>query len=509
MDQNLKALLIYPAYPDTFWSFRHALKLIHKRATHPPLGLLTVASLLPRNWQLKILDLNVEPLSEVAVKDADLILISAMSVQRDSADEVIKRAKAFGKKVLAGGPLFTSFWKDYEERVDHLILDEAEITLPRFLKDLNQGTPQKIYRANGEYADLTQSPIPSYHLLNFTPYTSMCIQYSRGCPFNCEFCDVTNLFGHSVRTKTTEQVLRELENLYHLGWRGSVFFVDDNFIGGKAKVKEDLLPALIKWQESHRYPFYFYTQVSINLADDEELRKLMVKAGFNSVFIGIETPSEESLKEAKKRQNLKRDLVENIKKIQKSGLEVMGGFILGFDNDPPDIFDRLVRLVQESKIIIAMVGLLNAPPGTKLYQRLQAEGRIKPIFKGDNTDLSTNIIPRMDYNLLLEGYKKVIRELYNSKAYYRRIEAFLDSFPIKNYFRIDRNYLRFNHGYLLGLVKILIKFGLLEENRLGFWKIFLKGLLKRRESLSLILAQIASGYHFREIFKEAFTDSRG
>ncbi|BAU23046.1 methyltransferase [Caldimicrobium thiodismutans] len=505
----MRALLIYPAYPNTFWSFRHALKLIHKKATHPPLGLLTVASLLPKDWKLEIVDLNVNPLSEEVLKKADLVLISAMSVQRDSTDEVIKRAKALGKKVLAGGPLFSTFWRDYEDRVDHLILDEAEITLPRFLVDWEKGNHQKIYRADGEYADLTKSPIPSYHLLNFSPYTSMCIQYSRGCPFNCDFCDVTNLFGHAVRTKSTEQILMELENLYSLGWRGSVFFVDDNFIGGKRKVKEEVLPALIKWQEMHKYPFYFYTQVSINLADDEELRELMVKAGFNSVFIGIETPNEKSLEEAQKKQNLQRDLVENIKKIQKSGLEVMGGFILGFDQDPPDIFEKLINFIQESKIIIAMVGLLNAPPGTKLYQRLLTEGRIKPIFKGDNTDISTNILPKMDYNKLIEGYKKVIRELYNSKAYYKRIEDFLDSFSIKSKFTIDRHYLKFNYGYLLGLGKILLKFGLLEKNKFNFWKIFLKCFIKKREGLSLILAQIASGYHFREIFKEAFENPKG
>jgi len=500
----LRALLVYPRYPDTFWSFRHALKLIHKKASHPPLGLLTIASLLPKTWELKLLDLNVEPLREESLKWAEVVLIGAMSVQRESAQETIQKARQFGKKVVAGGPLFTAFHKDFMEVVDHLVLDEAEITLPRFLKDLAEGRPKKIYRAEGEYADLKQSPLPSYHLIDFSSYASMCVQFSRGCPFNCEFCDVTNLFGHQIRTKSTAQILTELENLYNLGWRGSVFFVDDNFIGGKRLVKEELLPALVKWQESHNYPFYFYTQVSINLADDEELMDLMTQAGFNSVFIGIETPSEESLAEARKVQNLKRNLVQNIRKIQQKGLEVMGGFILGFDSDPPDIFDRLINFIREARVIIAMVGLLNAPPGTRLYQRLASEGRINPHFKGDNTDLSTNLVPKMGYQRLIEGYKKVLRELYNPKSYYQRIYDFLSDYHPKKTFSIDRNFLKFNYGYLTGLPGIILKFGLLERGRALFWKTFFKALFQKPKAFSLVLAQIVSGYHFREIFKEAF-----
>ncbi|MFN3921431.1 MAG: B12-binding domain-containing radical SAM protein, partial [Caldimicrobium sp.] len=229
---DMKVLLIYPAYPNTFWSFRHALKVIHKRATHPPLGLLTVASLLPKEWSLRLLDLNVEKLEENKLKEANLILLSGMTVQRDSAEEVIKLTKKHGKRIVAGGPLFTTFWRDYLDKVDHLVLNEAEITLPLFLEDLKKGKPKKIYTTS-QLADLTKSPPPAYHLINLSHYTSMCLQYSRGCPFNCEFCDVTNLFGHQVRTKRAEQILLELENLYKLGWRGSVFFVDDNFIGGK------------------------------------------------------------------------------------------------------------------------------------------------------------------------------------------------------------------------------------------------------------------------------------
>ncbi|MFN3504671.1 MAG: B12-binding domain-containing radical SAM protein [Caldimicrobium sp.] len=497
----MRVLLVYPAYPDTFWSFRHALKLISKKATHPPLGLLIVASLLPKEWSLKLIDLNVEKVNYNDFKEADFILISGMSVQRDSAEEVIAIAKRYGKKIIAGGPLFTTFWQDFYDRVDHLILNEAEITLPLFLEDLQKGAPKKIYRSN-ELADLSKSPLPAYHLINLSNYTSMCIQYSRGCPFNCEFCDVTNLFGHQVRTKTVEQIIAELDNLYKLGWRGSVFFVDDNFIGGKNKVKKVILPAILHWQKEHRYPFYFYTQVSINLADDEELMDLMAKAGFTSVFIGIETPHEESLKEANKVQNRNRNLIENISKIQQNGLEVMGGFIIGFDNDPPDIFQRVINFVKESTIVIAMVGLLNAPPGTKLYKRLISEGRIKPYFKGDNTDFDTNIIPKMDYTLLIKGYKKVIRELYLETSYYQRIYNFLNHFKPKSSFKIDWSYLKVHKSYLFSLPKIIMKFGLIGKERLKFWKLLLKTILKKPRAFSILLAQMVSCYHIKKIYEK-------
>ncbi|NAZ29842.1 MAG: DUF4070 domain-containing protein [Caldimicrobium sp.] len=499
----MKALLIYPRYPDTFWSFRHALKFLNKAATHPPLGLLTIASLLPQDWELKLVDLNVSPLEDKDLAWADLVLVSAMAVQRESAEEVIKRAKGFSKKVVAGGPLFTVFYQDFWEDVDHFVLNEGEITLPQFLSDLAQGNPKKLYTTQ-EKADLKKSPIPRYDLIDFKSYTSMCIQFSRGCPFNCEFCDVTNLFGHAVRTKSKEQILNELENLYQLGWRGSVFFVDDNFIGPKRITKEEILPAIIEWQKKRNHPFYFYTQVSINLADDDELIRLMTEAGFTSVFIGIETPNEESLKEANKRQNINRDLVSSIRKVQKSGLEVMGGFILGFDNDPPTIFDTLVRFIEDTRIIIAMVGVLNAPPGTRLYHRLLEEGRILSRFIGNNTDISTNIIPKMGFETLIEGYKKVIRELYSVKNYYRRVSTFLDDYSFKAKFSLSLSYLKYNYGYLLSIPKILFHFGFREKGRSDFWKLLWKTISKKPKAFSTILAQVVSGYHFRQIFKEAF-----
>lgn len=499
----MKVLLIYPRYPDTFWSFRHALKFTFKRATHPPLGLLTIASYFPKDWEIKLIDMNVEPLKEEDLKGIDLVVLSGMYVQKDSAIGVIHRCKRKGLKIAAGGPLFTTHYEDFEELVDYFILNEGEITFPKFLEDLQKGNPQKLYTSQ-ELADMRESPIPSWNLIKMKYYTSMGIQYSRGCPFNCEFCDVTRLFGHRVRTKTKEQILAELETLYQYRWRGSVFFVDDNFIGNKKKVKEEILPAIIEWQEKRGYPFYFYTQASINLADDEELMKLLVKAGFNSVFIGIETPNEESLAEAKKVQNLGRNLVESVKKIQKAGLDVMGGFIVGFDSDPPFIFDLLINFIKQTKIVIAMVGLLNAPPGTNLYKRLKSEGRIRPDYKGTNTDLCTNILPKMDYQFLIEGYKKIIRELYNPKAYYLRIKHFIKEFSSFQKIKLDFNYLKLHYDYFIAVFKSLFKLGILDKERKGFWNLILYTILKKPKCFPLTMWYIFCGYHFRKIFKEVF-----
>jgi len=503
----IKVLLVYPRYPDTFWSFRNALKFVKKKASHPPLGLLTIASLLPKDFRLKVLDLNTSPLNLEFFKWADWVLISAMSVQRESAEEVIKIAKSLGKTVIAGGPLFTAFYQDFIEKVDHLVLNEGEITLPKFLEDWEKGCPQKVYYTS-EFVDLKFSPVPSYHLIKLKDYTSMCIQYSRGCPFSCEFCDVTNLFGRKIRTKTVDQIIAELENLYKLGWRGSVFFVDDNFIGKKPTVKQELLPSLIRWQEKHRYPFVFYTQASINLADDDELIELLVKAGFNSVFIGIETPVEESLAEVQKRQNLNRNLIEDVKKIQRKGLEVMGGFIVGFDSDPPNVFNSLVKFIEESKIVIAMVGLLNAPPGTNLYQRLKTEGRIRPLFKGNNTDLSTNIIPKMGFETLLQGYKKVITNLYETKRYYKRVFGFLKDFNPYTHVKIDKAYVKNHPFYLLNLPKIIFKFGVLEKGRILFWKMFFYTFFKKPKVFATFIAQVLGGYHFRKVFRPFFLSGK-
>jgi radical SAM superfamily enzyme YgiQ (UPF0313 family) len=411
----LKILLVYPRYPDTFWSFRYALRFISKRATFPPLGLLTVAAMLPCEWQKKLVDMNVRALTDGDLKWADYVFVSAMSIQKEAVENVIGRCNQLNVKVVAGGPLFTTR-HDQFKGVDHFVLNEAEVTLPAFLKDLGNGHPEHVY-TSGEWPDITNSPIPLWELVDMRQYASMSVQYSRGCPYDCDFCDVVVLNGHKPRIKEKGQLLAELEVLYSHGWQGSVFVVDDNFIGNKLKLKTEILPALIGWMEEKKHPFSFSTQASINLADDEELMRLMVEAGFETVFVGIETPNDGSLLECGKHHNRNRNLIGSVKRIQNQGLQVQGGFIVGFDNDPPSIFEKQISLIQNSGIVTAMVSLLNAPRGTKLYQRLKRQNRLlETDILGDNA--STNFVPEMNYETLVSGYRKVINTIYSPKEYY-------------------------------------------------------------------------------------------
>lgn len=422
----MNILLVYPQYPDTFWSFKHALKFISKKAVNPPLGLITVSSILPEGWHKKLIDLNVEPLNTKDIGWADLVFISAMNVQSKSVNEIIDKCKSLSKKIVAGGPLFTEE-PDNFHKADHFVLNEAEITLPEFIYDLISGIPKRMYQSE-KFADLKDSPLPDYSLVKISKYNTLNLQYTRGCPFNCEFCDITALFGHKVRAKSTKQIINELETIYKTGWRKNIFFVDDNFIGNKKMLKDDLLPAIIEWMESKNHPFTFTTEASINLSDDEKLMDLMTKAGFSNVFIGIETTEEASLLECGKIQNINRNLVHSVRKIQKHGLEVSGGFILGFDNDSPSVFQKQIDFIRETGIISAMVGLLNAPKKTRLYKRLKDEGRITNEISGNNTDFSLNFIPKMDKKTLMDGYKKVINGIYGGKEYYKRVLDFVKRF---------------------------------------------------------------------------------
>ncbi|MCJ7804734.1 B12-binding domain-containing radical SAM protein, partial [Patescibacteria group bacterium] len=334
-----KILLIYPQYPATFWSFKHILKVIGKKAAFPPLGLLTVAAMLPKKWQKKLIDMNVEELRDEDIQWADMVFLSAMIVQKDSAQEVIKRIKELGKPIVAGGPLFTTGWEEFTKDIDYLVLGEAEENLPKFLKNLKTGKAKRIYLVKS-FPDIRRTVIPQWDLIDQTRYTSMCLQVSRGCPFNCEFCDIVRLNGRVPRIKGKNQILKEMESLRQWGWRGGVFFVDDNFIGNKTKLEKEILPAIIEWQREKRQPFLFTTQASINLADEPKLMDLMVKAGFTTIFVGIESPNIKSLEECQKFQNKNRDLVADVKKLQNAGLEIQGGFIVGFDSDTPAIFQR-------------------------------------------------------------------------------------------------------------------------------------------------------------------------
>ncbi|MFZ1280567.1 MAG: DUF4070 domain-containing protein [Ignavibacteriaceae bacterium] len=488
----MNILMVYPMYPDTFWSFKHALKFVSKKASFPPLGLLTVAAMLPKDWNKKLIDMNANQLIDDDILWADLVFISAMSIQSESANDVIMRCNNLNAKIVAGGPLFTSS-SEYYQNVDYLVLNEAEITLPIFLKDLQEGIPKHKYTSD-DWANITTTPLPLWDLVSLNNYTSMNLQYSRGCPFDCDFCDITVLYGRKPRTKTKEQVIAELDELYFTGWRGPVFFVDDNFIGNKVKLKREILPAITKWMHKRKNPFYLNTEASINLADDDMLMDQMAKAGFEAVFIGIESPNEKSLIECNKPQNANRDLIASIKKIQKFGLEVQGGFIVGFDNDHPEIFEEITNFIQQSGIVTAMVGLLNAPKGTTLEKRLQLEGRMLKDFTGNNTDFTINFIPKMDSEKLLDGYKNILKTIYSPKFFYERVMRFMKDFEPKK-----KKVFHLNPNYILALFRSIFKLGLIGEERIYYWKLFFWTLFRKPQLFSLAILFAIYGFHFKKI----------
>jgi len=492
---NMKILLVYPHYPDTFWSFRYALKFIGRKASFPPLGLLTVAAMLPGEWEKRLVDMNVRPLTDEDLAWADYVFISAMSIQRKSAEEVIARCRERGVKTVAGGPLFTACNEDFPD-VDHLVLGEAELTLPPFLDDLLRGEPLHLY-TDKRRAELRETPIPLWELADVRNYASMNIQYSRGCPFDCEFCDITALFGLTPRSKELAQLIAELESLYVRGWRGAIFFVDDNFIGDRAKLKQHILPAMIDWMEERGRPFYFYTETSIDLADDDHLMQLMVRAGFEEVFIGIETPHDGGLAESGKVQNRNRDMLSSVKHIQQAGLQVHGGFIVGFDSDPPTIFDRQIRFIQESGIVTAMVGMLTVLRGTRLYRRLHGEGRLLGETTGNNTEIALNFIPRMEPGILIGGYRSILETIYSPKNYYQRVIRLLREYrpPLPGKFHLQQ-------GYMGALMKSIMLLGVVGKERLYFWKLFFWSLMRKPKLFPLAITYAIYGFHFRKVVEQ-------
>lgn len=486
----MNILLVYPQFPPTFWSFKHALKFIRKRAALPPLGLLTMAALLPREWNMRLVDLNLRALTQRDLAWADTVFISAMIAQRESVLEVLARCRAAGKRIVAGGPLFTSAPSDFPE-VDHLVLNEAELTLPGFLRDLESGEARRAY-TSPMFADMRSTPVPRWDLVEVKRYGSMALQFSRGCPFDCEFCDVTAKFGHTPRTKSAVQVIAELDALHAAGWRGAVFFVDDNLIGNKRVLKQELLPALISWQKAKKRHFPFYTEASINLADDQELMAQMVDAGFDTVFVGIETPDDGALAECNKRQNRRRDLIADVKKIQRAGIQVQGGFIVGFDNDAPGIFQRQIEFIQKSGIVTAMVGLLNALPDTKLYARLSREGRLTGRTSGDNVDGTINFSPRMPVADLIDGYRTILRRIYSPRPYYQRVRTFLREYRRP---RVSAP-LSWRHGF--ALASSSLRLGVIGRERFQYWRLLGWTLIHRPRHLALAVTFAIHGHHFRK-----------
>jgi radical SAM superfamily enzyme YgiQ (UPF0313 family) len=418
----MRALLIYPVFPPTFWSYDKILELVNRKVLLPPLGLITVAAILPQQWEFKLVDRNIRSVTEDQWQWADIVIISGMIVQKNDMIAQIKEGKKRNKLVAVGGPYATSVPDELQNAgADFLVLDEGEITLPMFVEALEKGETSGIFRTN-EKPDVTITPIPRYDLLELSAYDSMSVQFSRGCPFQCEFCDIIVLYGRKPRTKTPQQLLQELDFLYDLGWRRGVFMVDDNFIGNKRNVKL-LLKELKIWQKEHQYPFRFNTEASVDLASDPELMELMVECNFDAVFLGIETPDEDSLQLTKKYQNTRTSLTETVEKIIQTGLRPMAGFIIGFDGEKKGAATRIINFVEEAAIPTAMFGMLQALPNTALWHRLIKEGRLLDPDKDQDGNQTTlmNFIPTRSMEDIAQEYIETFWTLYDPNQFLDRV----------------------------------------------------------------------------------------
>jgi radical SAM superfamily enzyme YgiQ (UPF0313 family) len=469
----MKALLIYPVFPKSFWSFERTIQLIGRKTFLPPLGLITVAALLPQDWEMKLVDRNIRNVTEAEWEWADIIILSGMIVQKSDLLAQIQEAKRRGKLVAAGGPYPTSLPEDCQAvGVDFLILDEGEITLPMFVEALHHGKTSGIFRSEGEKPSVTETPIPRFDLLEMNAYAVMSVQFSRGCPFQCEFCDIIVLYGRKPRTKTPQQLLAELQYLYDLGWRDAVFIVDDNFIGNKRNVKL-LLKELQPWMEERGYPFTFTTEASVDLAQDQDLMDTMVTCNFGSVFLGIETPDEDSLQVTKKFQNVRSPLSESVDKITRSGLRIMAGFIIGFDGEKPGAGQRIVQFVQKHGIPVAIYSMLQALPGTALWHRLEKEGRLLGTSADINQTTLMNFVPTRPLAEITREYIDTFWQLYDPKLFLERthlcyrILATVD-FPKK---KKAPKPLRWQE--IKALLTILWKQGIIRETRIMFWRYLL------------------------------------
>ncbi len=416
------ALLVYPEHPPTFWGAEYALEMSGVNATFPPLGLLTIAAMFPPDYALRVVDMNVSTLRDADLAWADLVFTSTILTQHASLCAVVERCNRAGVPVVAGGPHPTTFYEDIPG-VDHFVLGEVEEIFREFLRDLEEGTAKAIYRETRK-PDVTRTPVPRFDLIDVKNYATMSVQFSRGCPFDCEFCDIIKLYGRVPRTKAPEQIVAELDSLYRLGWRGPVFMVDDNFIGNKRDAMK-LLPAIAAWQKSKGYPFTLTTEASANLALMDELMDAMIEAGFHSVFVGIETPNPAALLKTKKSQNTSKNqenfLFSAVRKIQRRGMQIQGGFILGLDGDDERVFDAQIEFIQETGIPMAPVYLLTAVKGTDMYERLKSENRLLETPIGTSA-MNLNFKTEMRYETLIEGYKRVIATLYDPtlENYFKR-----------------------------------------------------------------------------------------
>lgn len=501
----MNILLIYPKFPKTFWSFDRAVALMGHQVLLPPLGLITVAALLPQTWAFKLVDCNIREVHETEWEWADLVICSAMLVQKRDLALQVKKAKDHAVPIAVGGPFATST-PDAPElaEVDYLILDEGEITLPLFVAALENGEAKGRFRSGGEKPDIADTPIPRFDLLTLKSYAMMAVQFSRGCPFQCEFCDIIVLYGRKPRTKTPEQLLAELEAIQALNWRGEIFLVDDNFIGNKRNVKR-LLPELRDWQHHHGFPFSFTTEASIDLADDTELMQLMVSSGFNRVFLGIETPDTSSLTIANKHQNTRSPLEESVEIITAQGLLIMAGFILGFDGEKAGAGQRIVEFVNRTSIPLAMVGILQALPNTALWDRLEKEHRLIQADTEFDTGVQTNLLnfqPTRPMPEIATEFIEAFDQLYDPIHYLQRIYRYAlklgrkqskpNLSPQRLLAKLSRS------GAFGGLLHLIWRQGVMRETRFLFWRFLWSIIFTRPQVLEEYLWMSLLNEHFIE-----------
>ena len=489
----MNILLVYPRSPNSFWNYQHVMKLIGKRAVMPPLGLLTVAAMLPREWNLKFVDMNTAQLEDAQIRWADYVLVSAVIIHKQPVRELAARCIALGKTMVAGGPLFTTGYQEFPE-IKHFVLGEAEELMEEVVADMMAGTLKSVYRAE-KFPNVSKTPAPRWDIVNLVDYFIMPLQASRGCPYTCEFCDIIEMYGRVPRVKNAQQFVAELEALRQAGWRAKVFIVDDNFIGNR-KYARGILEAMLEWRKKTNPVMEFMTEASANLASNPELCDLMVQNGFKKVFVGIETPLEEGLEECDKVPNRKRDLLESIRTLQRAGLHVAGGFIIGFDSDPPDIFERQLNFIQDAGVSIAMLSLLSALPQTALYRRLEAEGRLLTAATGNNTDGSLNFVPRMDRNRLVSEFHRLSRRIYEPEVYYRRVRNFLEVFKPRG------PSFPFTLKTLWIMLKIVWLLGVKDEGRGFYWRLFASTAKHAPEKIPALIDLGIVGYHYRKVSEE-------
>jgi radical SAM superfamily enzyme YgiQ (UPF0313 family) len=508
LGKRIKALMVWPKIPTSFWTFTGMIRVIPEEAVLPPLGLVTVAALCPKEWTIRLIDQAVEDLGDADLLWADLVMVGAMRVQKEGFEEVLARARRLGRRTIAGGHYASSEPDEVLKLADHVVVGEPDEVFHHIAKDLEDGTAKRLYEIEAK-PDVTKTPVPRFDLLKTDSYASMSIQFSRGCPFQCEFCDIIALYGRKPRTKLPGQMLAELDALQSLGWKKQVFIVDDNFIGNH-KLALELALELEKWQRAHGSPLMFYTEASMDLARHPALIEAMVKANFLYVFLGIESPSKQSLAEAHKYQNLAMDPIDSVRLLHQSGLWVAGGFIVGFDSDTEDIFEQQILFIERAAIPWAMINFLHALPRTALYDRLKAEGRLSEVSVHDSDCAPPNFQTILPSAVLLKGFQKTLASIYDPTKFYERARRSLQSWDSRKCQRPSRQ------PTLGGFVGIMLRSiwhqGLRSSYRRAYWKYLLQIICRypmNRTKLYLGITILVSGHHLIPYAKHVVRQIRG